>query len=78
MKKQNLYALYKGDTFLDIGTAVDLAKKYNVEPRTIKYYSMESYLKKSTKINNRLISVNLGSSDIDNDNNLNYNEEERS
>lgn len=59
IKKYNIYALYKGDTFLDIGTARDLAIKYNVDPKTIKYYSTKSYIKKCKNLDNRLIAVNV-------------------
>ena len=59
IKKYNIYALYKGDTFLDIGTVRDLAIKYNIELKTIKYYSSKAYLKKCKNSDNRLIAVNI-------------------
>lgn len=34
-----IYALYKGDTFINLGTKEDLAKELNVMPKTIKFYS---------------------------------------
>ena len=40
------YALYKGDILLGIGTINKLAKKLNVLPNTIRYYSYPIYSKK--------------------------------
>ena len=39
-KKPSEYALYKGDTFIDIGTAEELAKKLNCKVKTIYQYAM--------------------------------------
>lgn len=41
------YALYHGDTFIDIGTIEYLAKLLNVGVRTIKFYSSPTYYKRS-------------------------------
>lgn len=41
-----IYAIYKGDTFLDIGTLKELAKKFNVKEKTIYFYSTEVYKKR--------------------------------
>ena len=40
------YAVYKGDEFLAIGTAEELAEKFNVRPRTVKDWSCPSYYKR--------------------------------
>lgn len=59
MAKEKLFALYKGDKFLDIGTAKELAKKQNVTPDFIKYLSTPANLRRFEKGNNRLIAVKL-------------------
>ncbi len=43
------YALYKGDKFIDIGTADELAKKRNVSKRMIYYLSTPTYKRKLKK-----------------------------
>lgn len=40
MVKQAIYALYKGDQFMDIGTATELAEKLNCKVKTIYQYAM--------------------------------------
>lgn len=56
-----IYALYKGDQFLDIGTSEYLGKLLNVNPRTIEFYSMPSYIKRAKlKYDNRLIATPIG------------------
>lgn len=40
------YALYKGDTFLDIGTAEQLAEKFNLSPNFIKWAGCPSAVKR--------------------------------
>lgn len=60
MKIKKEYALYKGDKFLDLGTAEELAKKFNVKKETIKFYCTNTYLKRIGKdYKNRLIAVKL-------------------
>lgn len=45
--RRMLYALYKGDEFLDIGTKYELAEKFDVEPKTIAWYASPSYQKRT-------------------------------
>ena len=54
------YALYKGDELLGIGTLAELAKQQNVKERTIYYYSMPAYQRKSKKgPNKRMVAIKL-------------------
>lgn len=48
--KEKIFALYKGDKFIDIGTAKELAKRRNVTPKFIKYLSTPANL---NRINTR-------------------------
>lgn len=45
-KSKYLYALYKGDTFIDIGTKEYLAKLLNVTKKTIGFYSTPTQIKR--------------------------------
>ena len=51
--KEKIYALYKGDMFIDLGTAKDLAKKRNVKIETIKFLSTPSNLRKIERRKNK-------------------------
>lgn len=42
-----LYALYKGDDFIDIGTSKELAKKIGVSMNTIWFYASEKWKERS-------------------------------
>lgn len=46
MKASKEYAIYKGDKLLAIGTAEECAAELNVQPRTIRYYTLDCYKKK--------------------------------
>ena len=43
----NIYALYYGDKFIDLGTKEYLAKLLNVKVKTILFYSSPTYLKRT-------------------------------
>lgn len=43
MAKIKEYALYKGDKFLMIGTIDEIAKAYNIKPRTVRFYASQVY-----------------------------------
>lgn len=42
----NIYTIYKGDEFLDLGTAKELAEKFNVKEKTIHYWSTPTQRKR--------------------------------
>lgn len=41
------YALYKGDTFVMIGTANELAEYLNVKRQTVEFYKTPTYRKRT-------------------------------
>lgn len=43
MHKPKIYALYKGNELLEIGTKKELAEKFGVKTETIGYYSTPAY-----------------------------------
>ena len=42
------YAMYKGDTFVDLGTLTYLAEKYHKKQKTLKFLATPSAHKRST------------------------------
>ena len=60
---EKYFALYKGDKFIDLGTAKELAEKYNVTPKTIRYLSTPANRRRIEKtkkdVSNALISVKI-------------------
>jgi hypothetical protein len=65
-RKEQIYGLYKGDIFLDVGTAKELSKKFNVTRKTVQFWSTPSYKKRveATGDINRLIAVKIGKENI--------------
>lgn len=47
--KDKVYAIYKGDKFIDLGTKKELSERLGVKERTIKFYSSPSYLKRKAE-----------------------------
>jgi hypothetical protein len=43
MKKENIYAIYKGDDFVYMGTKKECAEHLGVMPRTICFYTTPTY-----------------------------------
>lgn len=66
---EKIFALYKGDDFLDIGTAKELAKKRNVTPEFIRYLSTPANKrrianrKNNNKTSKALVSVKIEDED---------------
>lgn len=51
MKIVKVYGLYKGDLFIDVGTADELSKRLNVKKETIYFYASETNKKRNIKGN---------------------------
>lgn len=51
MKTSNkvVYALYRGDTFIDVGTDVELANNLGIRPGTIRGYASAKYRRTTTE-----------------------------
>ena len=58
-KSKVVYALYKGDTFLELGTVPELAKYLNVKESTIKFYTTKTYRKRRKGSNNSYIVIKV-------------------
>ena len=48
-KREKIYALYKGDDYLDEGTVKELAKKYNMSSKSLMCTKCPSRLKRQNK-----------------------------
>lgn len=57
--RKSEWAVYKGDELLIIGTLEECAEHLNVKPKTVYYYSMESYQERVKNPRNRLLAVRL-------------------
>lgn len=57
MRKEKCYAVYKGDTFLCLGTAEECAKKLGVKRETIKFWTTKSYKKREQSLKNAKIAI---------------------
>ncbi len=61
MAKENVYAIYKGDKFIDMGTKKELAKILNVKPETIGFLASPSQLKRLKNIELKgMVAVRVG------------------
>lgn len=47
---EKLYALYRGDEIVAVGTAKQLAERQGVSPKTIRWYASETAAKRSLKM----------------------------
>ena len=59
MRKNNIYALYKGDTFINLGTVKELAKFMNVNESTIRFYITKVYKERRKDSNNSIIVIKV-------------------
>lgn len=57
--KEKEYAVYKGDTFIDLGTLEYLENKLNLKRKTLLWYSYCKRWKKQAEVGNRFIVICL-------------------
>lgn len=57
MARKNIYAVYKGDKFLDLGTVDYLSKKFKVKKETVYFWS--SPVNKRRMKRNRKIAIKI-------------------
>ena len=51
MRKENCYALYKGDLFIDLGTIKELSQRLGITTTTLKFYTSKVYQMRSEQKN---------------------------
>ena len=44
----NIYAVYRGDEFIDMGTIKQLASKFRVKEDTMRYYTSKAHKRRRT------------------------------
>ena len=54
-----VYAMYKGDECLGIGTLIQLAKQFNVQYKTMRFYTTPTYKRRVKKGKNRRVLVRV-------------------
>lgn len=62
--KQKVFAVYRGDTFIDVGTLKELSPRLNVKESTIRYYISQAYQRRMAKsknghYENRMIAISF-------------------
>lgn len=53
------YAVYHGDTFLDLGTAEELAERMNVKAETVRYRTRPTYNRRFTDDTKRIVVIRI-------------------
>lgn len=53
MNKEKIYALYRGEKFLGVGTKKELAELLNVKVETISFYATPAYKKRTNQAKSR-------------------------
>ena len=53
MNKEKIYALYRGEKFIAIGTKKELAELLNVKVETISFYATPAYKKRINEAKSR-------------------------
>lgn len=63
----NVYALYKGDTFLDLGTKKELSERRGLAMKTLNFWASSVNRRRieSRKYQNALILIKIGTTDDD-------------
>ena len=66
---EQIFAIYRGEKFIDTGTAKELAAKLNVQPRFIRYLSTPAHQRRLARSKNpsgdALLAIKLGPDDDD-------------
>lgn len=57
MSSKVVYAVYKGESFLDLGTAEELARKFKVKRETVWFWNSPANKKRNRK--NRIIAIKI-------------------
>jgi hypothetical protein len=67
MRKENCYALYKGDKFIDLGTIKELSERLGITTATLWFYTSKAYEKRSEQKNsdNLKILIKIEETDYD-------------
>ncbi len=57
---EKIYAIYKGDQFIDVGTMKEMSKRLHKSVKTLHYYASKAYRRRSDpKGNNHYIVIKV-------------------
>ena len=59
MSREAVFALYRGDEFVDVGTKEELARKMGVKPSSISFMATPAYRRRNEGNENRLMAYRL-------------------
>ena len=59
MQMKTIYAMYRGDNFIDLGTLDYLSKKFKVKKKTIGFYCSLAYKKRLKDYSNAIWIIRL-------------------
>ena len=49
-RKRNIYALYKGEEMLSVGTIQEISEELNIKEKTVYFYQTPAYIKRTSEI----------------------------
>lgn len=59
--KRTIYAMYRGEEFIDVGTKKEIMKRQNLRSETFNFYNTKTYHKRiANKEDNRIIIIKVG------------------
>ena len=65
MSAEAVFALYRGDKFVDMGTKKELAERHNVKPTTIGFYATPAYKKRIIGKQNVFVAIRIDDDEVD-------------
>ncbi len=58
-RKEGVYAIYKGDTFIDVGTAKELSRSQGIKVKTVQFYASGASKRRAGTSTNRIVVVRV-------------------
>jgi hypothetical protein len=67
MSKENCYAIYKGDRFIDLGTIKELSERLGIKTNTLWFYTSNAYKERLKKRVSDKATIIIKIEEIEND-----------
>lgn len=58
-KYSKIYAIYRGDKFIDVGTIKELSERQNLSKKTLHFYNSKAHINRMKDENNCIIVIKL-------------------
>lgn len=55
----NIYAIYRGDDFVTVGTSKEIMKELNISRKTLWFYTTPAYKKRCENSKKKIIAIKL-------------------